>query len=108
MKEEGERNKRKCPRETTEKQSPTNYREISNFVPVPMKVELKEEREEFVPVTILDSPLPATSSNDRSTSASIMPVVPPSTSSTGNDSLPSTTPDSPDSPDIPDISDSPG
>ena len=127
VEEENGSSKRKCNRE--EKQSPTHYREITNFTPVPIKVEVKEEPEEFVPVTILDpaiptnskkrSPSPARPSSTlvspaRLTSTRISPTrlsptraspyFPPSTSSAPIDDY---RPPSPTS-DIPDIPDSPG
>ena len=117
VEEENGSSKRKCNRE--EKQSPTHYREITNFTPVPIKVEVKEESEEFVPVTILDpsipanskkrSPSPARPSSPRASPARVSPArispdFPPSTSSAPIDDY---RPPSPTS-DIPDIPDSPG
>ena len=105
--EESGSSKRKCKRD--EKQSPTHYREITSFTPVPIKVEVKDEPEEFVPVTILDPPISTkskkrTPSPTRTSPATASPDLTPSTPSAPTDDY---RPPSPTS-DIPDIPDSPG
>ena len=107
VEEESGSSKRKCKRD--EKQPPTHNREITSFTPVPIKVEVKDEPEEFVPVTILDPPI-STNSKKRTPSPTRTPpprlshnFTPPKSSAPTDDYRPP----SPTS-DIPDIPDSPG